>query len=171
MKADEFVYKLFNAYDTGYDGFEIDAQMDNLTKMLTESGIDCDYNKLFSIIQREHNSKKLPTIPKILDYQKRARISNYDTSRNGELVVFKCYSLGVDGHYELKDIREYTVWNSDGGGKTIEQVEKQLKYDSIYDEIEVRHFPPESTCMYVKEGLKVFYPPYNGECKTELIAS
>lgn len=168
-KAYQFVSKLFATYNYNGSQWEVDAQMDSYYNCLltteAETGKEYDYDRLYSLIEREYKYKTVPGKKEIISWQKRCVKHNYNTSDNGALMVVKCYRAGTDGHYELKEIRNYIVHNSEYKGKDVQQISKELR--RRYDEVAFKQYPAGSVLV----GNTVFYPEdENGECKKEKIA-
>lgn len=148
-KAYQFVSKLFATYNYNGSQWEVDAQMDSyyncLLNKANETGKEYDYDKMYRLIEKEYKYKTIPNKNLLLEWQKRCVKHNYDTSKDGELVLFLCYRAEDDGHYKLKEIREYTVSNTDSTTAVENQVEYKLK--NIYDEVVIKHYPKGSNLI------------------------
>ena len=152
----KFVCKLFNDYNYNGSQWEIDAQIDGYYNFLkakeNETGKEYNYDKMYQLIEREYKYKTIPSKNLLADWQKRCVVYNYDTSKDGELVLVLCYMTSTDGHYELRDIREYTMWNRETTKKSEKEVLFELK--KIYDEVVIKHYKKGSNLI----GNTVFIP-------------
>lgn len=160
-KAYKLACRLFNDYNYNGSQWEIDTQIDSYYNCLksreAETGKEYDYDKMYRLIEKEYKYKTVPAKNLILDWHKRCIKHNYDTSRDGELILFLCYNSGTDGHYEFKEIREYTVCNSDE--TKISENEILYKLKKLYDEVSVKRYKAGSNVMgSAKQGYTVFIP-------------
>lgn len=155
-KAYELVSKLFVTYNFNGSQWEVDAQMDSYYNCLkqteSDTGKEYDYDKMYRIIEKEYKYKTVPPKAELLKWQKRCIKYNYDTSKDGQLVLALCYKTVEDGHYELKEVREYVMSNNE---KT-KQSESEIKYNLLkaYDEVVFKHYKEGSSLI----GYKVFIP-------------
>ena len=154
--AYKFVCKLFNDYNYNGSQWEIDAQIDGYYNFLkvkeNETGKGYDYDKMYRLIEREYKYKTVPSKTLLADWHKRCIKHNYDTSKDGELVLILCYMTTTDGHYELRDIREYIVSNTETTQKSESEV--KFKLQKIYDEVVIKHYKAGSNL----QGKEVWIP-------------
>lgn len=160
-KAYELVSKLFVSYNFNGSQWEVDAQMDSYYNCLksreAETGKEYDYDKMYKLIEREYKYKTVPAKNLLIDWQKRCVKHNYDTSRDGELILFLCYKQTTDGHYEFSEIREYAVCNSDSTKNNENEILYKLK--KLYDEVSVKRYKAGSNVMgSSKIGYTVYIP-------------
>ena len=145
-KLYKLVCKLFNDYNYNGSQWEVESQIDSFYNYLknkeNETGKNYDYDKMYRLIEKEYKYKTVPSKNLLSDWQKRCVVYNYDTSKDGQLVLFLCYRAEEDGHYILKEIRQYTVSNTESTKAEENKVESKLK--GIYDEVSVRHYPKGS---------------------------
>lgn len=155
-KAYELVSKLFVSYNFNGSQWEVDAQMDSyyncLKQQENDTGREYDYDRMYRLIEKEYKFKTVPPKPELLKWQKRCIKYNYDTSQDGQLVLILCYTALDDGHYELKDIRQYTISNNENTKLSEKEALYNLK--KIYDEVVIKHFKAGSNLI----GKTVFIP-------------
>ena len=155
-KAYNFTCKLFNNYNYNGTQWEVDTQIDSyyncLKQQENETGKEYDYDRMYRLIEKEYKYKTVPPKSELMKWQKRSVKYNFDTSRDGELILFLCYMAGIDGHYELKEIREFTVVNSEYTKSNDAEIGYKLR--KIYDEVTVKSYKKGSSLI----GQKVYIP-------------
>lgn len=163
-KAYTFVCKIFNDYNYNGSQWEIDTQIDSYYNMLKskeeETGKEYDYDKMYSLIEREYKYKTVPAKTDLLKWQKRCVKNNYDSSQDGKLLLFLCYKKYTylcylpefATFYHLAECREYIVSNTESTQSTDKQIIKKLK--QIYDDVEVKIYKKGSALI----GDVVFIP-------------
>lgn len=148
-KTYQFVSKLFATYNYNGSQWDVDAQMDSYYNLLkskeAETGKEYNYDKMYSLIEREYKFKTVPTKNLLIDWQKRCVKHNYDTSQDGKLAVFLCYMAEEDGHYKLKEIRDYVICNSESTKDSEKEILHKLK--ERYDEVVVKYYKEGSSLV------------------------
>lgn len=155
-KAYTLACKLFNDYNYNGSQWEIDSQIDSYYNCLkqheAETGKEYDYDKMYRLIEKEYKYKTVPSKNLLTNWQRRCIKYNFDTSKNGELALIKCYRIGTDGHYNLVNYREYTVCNNETTQKSESEV--TYKLNQIFDKVATKFYPPLSHVL----GGFVFIP-------------
>lgn len=141
-KAYKLACKLFNDYNYNGTQWEVESQIDSYYNFLkskeNETGKEYDYDKMYSLIEKEYKYKIVPSKNLLSDWQKRCIVYHYDNSKDGELVIIKCYKVVEEGHYKLKEVREYIVSNTES--TTAEENKVIHKLKNIYDEVACKHY-------------------------------
>lgn len=160
-KAYKLACRLFNDYNYNGSQWEIDTQIDSYYNCLksreAETGKEYDYDKMYRLIEKEYKYKTVPAKNLILDWHKRCIKHNYDSTRDGELLLFICYNSTTDGHYEIKEIRQYTVDNRESTDGNDNEILYKLK--KLYEQVAVKRYPKDS-CLI---GKTVFIPKTRDE--------
>lgn len=177
--AYKFVCRLFNEYQFTGTQWEVDAQMDSYYNFIkskeNEKGKEFDYEKTFNLLdvyykkdkrKNKNNKYPLPEKKEVFEYLKKCTI--FDTSVNGQLVVFLCYSLAEDNQTKVfQQIHTFTVDNSESS-KDVKFYQYDLK--DRYEVVERKIYPSGSTVIgEMKTGYTVYYPPVGDTCKKERI--
>lgn len=171
-KGYQFVCKLFNDYQFKGTQWEVDTQMDNYYNFIKskeeETGKEYDYDRVYKLLEREYHKKTIPTKFELANFINRCTVNNVDTSVNGQLVVFLCYSLAEDNQTKVfQQIHTFTVDNSESS-KDVKFYQYDLK--DRYEVVERKIYPSGSTVIGgMKTGYTVYYPPVGDTCKKERI--
>ena len=171
-KAYDFVCKLFNDYNFKGTQWEIDAQMDSYYNAIKEweNGREYNYDKFYKLLEREYKKKTIPTKFELRNYMQRCAVNNADVSRDGQLLVFSCYSRDENGNRIFRHIYDFTI-DSTEYTKFVTTYQTQMR--EYYEYVEADYFPVGSTLMgSCKTGYTVFYPAdSNGEIYKKVIVS
>lgn len=155
-KAYQLVCRLFNDYNYNGSQWEIDAQIDSYYNCMksreAETGKEYDYDKMYRLIEKEYKYKTIPAKNLLLDWHKRCIVYHYDSSQDGELILFLCYQAENEGHYKLKEIRQYTVSNNENTKKDTKETQYRLL--NIYDEVVKKQYKAGSNLI----GTTVYIP-------------
>lgn len=172
-KAYQLVCKLFNDYNYNGSQWEIDTQIDsyyNCLKSRETDNKEYDYDKMYRLIEKEYKYKTVISKPLLLDFQKRCVKHIYDTTRDGQLLVFICYCLDADNNPVFRRVYDFVIDNNTDNGKSASSYEYQLK--ERYEIVKSKFYPAGSTLTGSwKRGFKVYYPPTQTEIHSEIIVT
>ena len=169
-KGYQFVCKLFNDYQFKGTQWEVDAQMDSYYNAIKEweNGREYDYNRFYKLLEREYKKKTLPTKFGLRNFMQRCAVNNADSSRDGQLLVFRCYSRDENGNKIFRHIYDFTIDSSEYT-KCLTTYQAQMR--ERYEFVEADFSPVGSTLMgSAYTGYSVYYPEdSNGEIYKKIL--